>query len=72
MKYTYDSDSDVLAIELSKQPFDYAQEMGDFIVHFTKDGKPVYVEILNARSFITQAAKSLPKHSQYNHRAPSL
>lgn len=63
MKYSYDKESDVLAVTLSKKPFDYAEEMGDFIVHFDKNNKPVYVEILNASKFITNAATTLPKSS---------
>ena len=59
--YKYDSDSDILSVTISKKPFDYAEEMGDFIVHFDKSGKPVYVEILNARSFVKQASTVLPK-----------
>lgn len=57
MGYKYDPDADVLAIEISKEPFDYAEEVGDFVVHFTKRGKPVYVEILNAHRFIRDATK---------------
>lgn len=63
MRYKYDSESDVLAVTLTKKPFDYAEEMGDFIVHFDKKGKPVYVEILNASKFIINAATTLPKSS---------
>ena len=64
MKYNYDPESDVLAVMVSKKPFDYAEEMGDFIVHFSKKNKPVYVEILNASQFIKNATRSLPKSSR--------
>ena len=64
MEYRYDPESDVLAVVLSKKPFDYAEEMGDFIVHFSKKNKPVYVEILNASRFIKNAARSLPPSSR--------
>lgn len=64
MRYKYDKESDVLAVTISKKPFDYAQEMGDFIVHFDKKNKPVYVEILNAHKFLTKATTILPKSSQ--------
>lgn len=63
MKYSYDPESDVLAIKISSKPYDYAEEMGDFIVHFTKDGKPVYIEILNANNFIKKTLTVLPKSS---------
>lgn len=61
MSYRYDPEADILAIEISKTPFDYAEEMGDFIVHFSKKGKPVYLEILNARKFLKNAHKTLPE-----------
>ena len=63
-KYRYDPESDVLAVYLSKKPFDYATEMGDLIVHFDKGDTPVYVEILNASGFLSGAAKTLPKSKQ--------
>ena len=63
MKYKYDQESDVLAVILSNKHFDYAEEMGDFVVHFDKNNKPVYVEILNASKFITNVATTFPKSS---------
>lgn len=64
MGYKYDPDADVLAIEISKEPFDYAEEVGDFVVHFTKKGKPVYVEILNAHRFLRDATKTITSANQ--------
>lgn len=60
MKYSYDPDANVLSVTLSEEPFDYAEEMGDFVVHFAKSKKPVYVEILNANKFLTGATTVLP------------
>ncbi len=62
MGYHYDPEADVLAVELSDTPFDYAEEYGDFIVHFSKKGKPVYLEILNAKKFLQEATDSLPQN----------
>lgn len=64
MKYKYDPEANILAVTLSKKPFDYAEEMGDFIVHFDKKNKPVYIEILNADKFLKDAATILPKPTQ--------
>lgn len=64
MQYKYDPESDVLSVTISKKPFDFAEEMGDFIVHFDKNNKPVYVEILNANQFIAKAAQTLPKSAK--------
>jgi uncharacterized protein YuzE len=54
MKYSYDRQSNVLRIKIVDRPFDYAEEMGDFVVHFDKENKPVYIEILNADQFIKE------------------
>ncbi|MBI2641913.1 DUF2283 domain-containing protein [Candidatus Roizmanbacteria bacterium] len=54
----------MLSITISKKPFDYAQEMGDFIVHFDKKNKPVYIEILNADMFLKHAVTRLPQSSR--------
>ena len=62
MQYKYDPESDVLSILLKKKPFSYAQEAGDFVVHFDESDTPVYVEILNAHTFIDKANAILPKH----------
>lgn len=59
MDYKYDPDADLLAITLSKTPFDYAHQTGDFIVHFDKNDQPVYVEILNAQRFMSKSASVL-------------
>ena len=52
---TYDPGVDILLVEVSKRPIDYAEELGPVIVHFTKRHKPVALEILDASRFVTQA-----------------
>ncbi|MEK7170509.1 MAG: DUF2283 domain-containing protein [Patescibacteria group bacterium] len=48
-KIKYDREADILMLEADKSAkIDYARELGDVIVHFTKDNLPVLVEILNA------------------------
>lgn len=64
MQYNYDKETDVLSVFLSKKPFDYAEEMGDLIVHFDKKNKPVYIEILNGSKFLAKATVALPKSSR--------
>jgi len=58
-KIKYSKDVDALLIELSDKPIDYAEEEGQIIVHFTKDGEPVLLEILNAREFMMNSLTSL-------------
>lgn len=57
MKIRYDQEDDILTYEVSDDPIDYAEEMGQVIVHFTKDSKPVLLEILNAKEFLSKALK---------------
>lgn len=64
MQFKYDPDSDVLAVKLKNRPFAYAQEAGDFIVHFDANNDPVYVEILNANTFLKSASKIMPGASR--------
>jgi len=52
MKVRYDREDDILMIEVSDEPIDYAEEVNSIIVHFTKEGKPVLLEILDATEFL--------------------
>lgn len=60
---SYEPEADVLRIETSSRPIDYATEIGNLVVHFSPQGIPVYFEILEARKFLKQAATLLrPTH----------
>ena len=61
MKIRYSRDEDILLIELSDEKVDYAEEVCPIIVHFTKDRKPVILEILDASTFITEIGKAAMK-----------
>ena len=61
MKIRYSRDEDILLIELSDEKVDYAEEAGPIIVHFTKDRKPVILEILDASVFIAEIEKAAMK-----------
>jgi uncharacterized protein YuzE len=61
---SYDRDADVLSRELSQEgKIDYASEMGNVVVHFTKENKPVYLEVLNASKFL-QKSKEATKQAE--------
>ena len=50
-----EGEADVLTPEADrKAKIDYAKELGDVVVHFTKDTLPVLVEILNASRVLKQ------------------
>jgi len=57
IKISYEPESDVLAWETGRQAIDYAQEIGNMVVHFDKKNSPVLVEILEASKFLNQAKK---------------
>jgi len=61
MKVDYSKEEDILMYEVSDEPIDYAEEMDSVIVHFTKTGKPVLLEILDASKFLTQTMKATGK-----------
>ena len=48
----YEPEADILSWELSSDKIADASEAGNLIVHFNAKRQPVYVEMLNARSFI--------------------
>ena len=60
-KISYEPEADVLRVEISKEPIDFAQEMGNIIVHFSEKGLPVYLEILEAKKFLLQTERILKK-----------
>ena len=57
MRIGYDRDKDILLIEVSKQPVDHAEEQDPFIMHFSKRGHPVLLEVLDASEFLSTATK---------------
>ena len=59
IKMSYEREADVLRVETSGKPIDYATEVGNVVVHLSKDGTPVYFEILNASRFLKQASSLL-------------
>jgi len=57
MKISYNREQDILMYEVSDESIDYAEEVGPIIVHFSKNGKPVLMEILDASEFIAVTTK---------------
>lgn len=57
----YSRDTDALLVELSQKQIDYAEESGPLIVHFTREGEPVLLEILDAKDFLLRSLSSLVK-----------
>ena len=58
-KIKYSKDVDAFLIELPDKQIDYAEEEGQIIIHFSKDGEPVLLEILGAKDFILNLLSSV-------------
>jgi len=48
MKYKYDPETDVLVITLGVETPDFGEQRENIITHYTKDGLPIEIEILDA------------------------
>ena len=57
IKLSYEPEADVLAWEVTKQPIDYAKEVGNVVIHYSKKNTPVLMEILEASKFLSKAKK---------------
>lgn len=64
-KISYEPEADVLTWEISdKKPIDFAREVGNVVVHFTKHNIPVLIEILEASSFLAEAERLVTPRPQ--------
>jgi len=63
-KIRYSKDVDALLVELSDKQIDYAEEEGQMIIHFSKNGEPVLIEILDAKDFILNSLSSLVREKE--------
>ncbi|MBM3945954.1 MAG: DUF2283 domain-containing protein [SAR202 cluster bacterium] len=63
-KIRYNKEADALMIELSREPIDHAEETGPFIIHFSRDGHPVLLEILDAKDFVLGSLSSVVKGTE--------
>ncbi len=70
-KISYEPEADVLMWEITDEPIDFAKEIGNVVVHFTKNNTPVLIEILEASKFLTKV-KNLVKKTQISIREPIL
>ena len=57
MKFDYDKSTDIMMIELSEENIDHAEEVDNMIIHLSEEGKPVLLEILNSREFLSELSE---------------
>ena len=61
-KIKYDEEADVLMIIVAEEgKLSHAEEVGDLIVHFDEDNKPLFIEVLRARKIVPLMVQSLAK-----------
>lgn len=53
----YDLEANILSWEIGKGKITHAREFGNFIVHLSRAGKPILVEVLEASNFKTKLGK---------------
>lgn len=59
MKLSYDRSEDILMIETAEAGvIDHAEQVGNFIAHFSQDGRLLVLEILDASEFLSELLKS--------------
>lgn len=61
-KIKYDGGADVLTVILKeKSELSHAEEVGDIVVHFDEDGKPLFMDILRASKIVLLMVEGLAK-----------
>ncbi len=59
MKIRYNREVDILTIQMSETPADYAEESEGVVAHFSAAGKPVVLEIQGGKNFLLSSITSL-------------
>ncbi len=59
-KLRYDKEDDVLMVWFSQEPVEYAEQEKSLVIHFSKENKPVLMEILDASEFLRETTRILP------------
>ena len=61
-KISYDADADILTLlGAAKGVVDHACELGNFVVHFTKDDRPLLIEVIDASKVFNASPKPVRK-----------
>lgn len=61
-KIKYDDEADILTVIVAdKGKLSHAEEVGDIIVHFDENGKPLFMEILKASKIVPLMVEGLAK-----------
>lgn len=64
MNFKYSPDVDILMVSLGDGKFDYAEENEGVIVHYSKEGVPALLEILDAKEFVLNSLSSIVQNKE--------
>ncbi len=53
----YDNETNIICLEIAKGQISHVREFGNFIIHVSKNEKPILIEILDASKFVGQIDK---------------
>lgn len=71
-KVIYEPEDDVLNIWLSEKHIDDSEDVNGVITHYTEDGEPVYIEVLDASRFFKDAKQKKPKQVIWDEQKSSI
>ncbi len=57
MKAQYDRESDVLMLYMGDGQIDHAEEVDGVIIHFSAADRPILLEVLDAREFLSKLTR---------------
>lgn len=60
IKTRYDKEDDALMLFMGRGKIDDAQQTGNIIAHFSKSGKLLLLEILEASKFLKETSSAFP------------
>ncbi len=65
MRYRYDAKTDILVLRLSNEKPDYGEQQGNVITHYSKKGKPIEIEILDASKISRKINEIIAKATKH-------
>jgi uncharacterized protein YuzE len=59
MLYDYDRETDILTIRFSEDKPDFGEQRENIITHYSKDNKPIEIEILDASKTLVKILETM-------------
>jgi len=61
LKFEYSREADILVVVLAHGEIEYVEQAGPINIHFSRDKKPLAIEILEATEFLSKAVNFTKK-----------